>query len=245
MARRAAAVQPLFAVLDAGWRAPRPTLGSPSRPRGSAARRLSPSSDLPFAGLCVKKETSQKTERALMDSAITQWINAPAGGNALLDLLGTAVTRFGVPVMVLLVVLQWWSAVERRHVRHAAIAAGLSFLIGLGLNQLVLLLVHRMRPYDAGLTRLIVERSGDWSFPSDHATAACAIAAAFALQRLRGRALFFLACALLIAWSRVYVGTHYVSDILGGATTGVIGAGLVRALYREGTRLDRFATEIL
>jgi undecaprenyl-diphosphatase len=180
-----------------------------------------------------------------MDSAITQWINAPAGGNALLDLLATAVTRFGVPVMVLLVVLQWWSAAERRHVRHAAIAAGLSFLIGLGLNQLVLLMVHRVRPYDAGLTRLMVERSGDWSFPSDHATAACAIAAAFALQRLRGRALFFLACALLIVWSRVYVGTHYVSDILGGAVTGVIGAGLVRALYREGTRLDRFATEIL
>jgi undecaprenyl-diphosphatase len=65
------------------------------------------------------------------------------------------------------------------------------------------------------------------------------------LQRLPGRALFFLVCALLIAWSRVYIGTHYVSDILGGAATGVIGASLVRAFYREGTRLDRFATEIL
>ena len=51
--------------------------------------------------------------------------------------------------------------------------------------------------------------------------------------------------ARMIAGSRVYVGTHYVSDILGGAATGVIAASLVRAFYREGTRLDRFATEIL
>ena len=180
-----------------------------------------------------------------MDQAITQWINAPAGSNVLLDSIMTATTRFGVAFLVLLVVLQWWSKRERLQVRHACVAAGLSFLIGLGLNQIILLFVHRVRPYDAGISHLIVNRSTDWSFPSDHATATFAIATAFLLHGIRRRALVFLAAALLICVSRVYVGTHYAGDILGGAVTGIIAAGAVRSLYWEGTRVDRFVTGIL
>jgi undecaprenyl-diphosphatase len=45
--------------------------------------------------------------------------------------------------------------------------------------------------------------------------------------------------------SRVYVGTHYASDVLGGAVTGIIAAAVVRSVYWEGTRADRFVTSIL
>jgi len=45
--------------------------------------------------------------------------------------------------------------------------------------------------------------------------------------------------------SRVYVGVHYASDILGGALTGIIAAAVVRSIYLEGTRADRFITSIL
>ncbi|MDN5927084.1 MAG: phosphatase PAP2 family protein [Hyphomicrobiales bacterium] len=179
-----------------------------------------------------------------MDGSITQWINGAAGTSHILDLTMIGVTTFGVPVLVALVVVQWWTGRNRMHVRHATIVAGLSFLIGLGLNQIILLFVHRVRPYDAGLTHLIVAPSADWSFPSDHATAAFAVVAAFALQALPGRAIVFATIALIIAWSRVFVGTHYVTDILGGAFTAVVAAVLVSVLYREGTRLDRFATAI-
>jgi undecaprenyl-diphosphatase len=180
-----------------------------------------------------------------MDGSITQWINSAAGTSHMLDMTMIGITRFGVPVMIALVVVQWWSRRDRTHVRHAAIVAGLSFLVGLGLNQIILLFVQRVRPYDAGLTHLIVAPSADWSFPSDHATAAFAIVTAFALQALPGRTVVFAAMALLIAWSRIFVGTHYVTDILGGAVTAVVAAILVSALYREGTRLDRFVTAIL
>jgi undecaprenyl-diphosphatase len=180
-----------------------------------------------------------------MDQALTQWINRPAGGNGLLDALMTGASQFGVPLLVLLVVLQWWSKTERLHVRHACIAAGLSFLLGLALNQFILLFVHRIRPYDAGLTHLIVSRSGDWSFPSDHATATMAIAAAFLFQRLRRRGVVFLVAALWVCLSRVYIGTHYVTDVLGGAATGAAAALIVWAAYREGSALDRLVTGIL
>ncbi|SRR6266404_2340341 len=180
-----------------------------------------------------------------MDQVITQWINSLAGSNALLDSGMVIATTFGVPLLVAIVVAQWWSKSDRTHVRHTCIASGLSFLIGLGLNQIILLFVHRARPYDAGVSHLIISKSADWSFPSDHATASVAIVAAFAFHRLPRRALLLGLPTLLICWSRIFVGTHYLTDILGGGFTGVIAGMLVWVFYREGSRLDRFATGIL
>ena len=63
---------------------------------------------------------------------------------------------------------------------------------------------------------------------------------------LRGAvAIVFGVMALAIAWSRVFVGTHYVTDVLGGAVTGLAAAILAGALYREGNCLDRLVTSVL
>lgn len=180
-----------------------------------------------------------------MDQEITRWINAPAGSHAALDMVMLAITQYGVPLLVLLVVMQWWARQDRLRLRHTCVAAGLSFLIGLGLNQIVLLFVHRVRPYDAGVSHLIVDRSADWSFPSDHATASFAIAAAFLLHGFKGRGSALLIAALAVCLSRVYVGTHYASDILGGAATGIFAAVLVCRFYRADTKIDRLVTGLL
>lgn len=180
-----------------------------------------------------------------LDLLVTRWINGWAGSSAALDVLMVWSSTLGVPLMVAAVAGQWWLRAERPHTRHVLVAAGLSFLLGLAINQVVLLFVHRMRPYDAGITELLIAPSGDFSFPSDHATATMAIAAAFLLHGLRRRGLGFLAAALLVTVSRVYVGTHYGSDVLGGAVTGFAAAALVRVTYREGTRLDCLVTNIL
>lgn len=179
-----------------------------------------------------------------MDVEITQWINSFAGHDAILDRLMITITQFGVPLMILLVAVQWWAREDRTHLRHTAIVAGLAFLLGLGFNQIILLFFDRVRPYDAGITHLLIARSGDWSFPSDHATAAVAIAGAFALKQLPWRTLGFFGGAAVICWSRIYVGTHYLTDVLGGAATGLAAAVIVAAAYRKDTRLDKFATGI-
>src|SRR5260221_11613853 len=179
-----------------------------------------------------------------MDQALTEGINSVAGSNALLDSVMIVATQAGVPLLVVLVVGQWWSKIDRTHVRHTCVAAGLSFLIGLGINQIILLFVHRVRPYDAGISHLIISESPDWSFPCDHAIASIAIVAAFAFHGLPRRTLVFGLLALLICCSRIFVGTHYLTDVLGGCLTGVVAATLIWVLYREGPRLDRFATEI-
>jgi undecaprenyl-diphosphatase len=180
-----------------------------------------------------------------LDVAITQSINGLAGKSAILDFLMIWVSKIGVAVMVAAVALQWWRKADRPHVRHVLLAAGASFLLGLAFNQLVLLFVHRVRPYDAAITHLLVAKSADPSFPSDHATASIAIGAAFLIGGLRRTGLCFLLAALLLMVSRVYIGIHYASDVIGGAATGSIAALLVFALYREGTRMDRLLTRIL
>jgi undecaprenyl-diphosphatase len=58
-------------------------------------------------------------------------------------------------------------------------------------------------------------------------------------------AFLFLPAAVLVVFSRVYLGTHYVSDILGGMLTALLAAAVVRATYRQGTPLDRLVTSIL
>lgn len=178
-----------------------------------------------------------------MDAVVTHWINGLAG-QPVWDAILRAASAYGVPVMVALVALNWVARHDRRHVRHVAVVAGLAFLLGLALNQGVLLWVHRVRPYDAGVTQVLIARSADWSFPSDHATAAVAMVLAFCRKGLWGRGAVLLGLAGLICVSRVYLGIHYAGDILGGAVTGALAVGLVGLVYREGSRLDRFVTAL-
>lgn len=180
-----------------------------------------------------------------LDALSTRAINGLSGEISGVDQLMIWISTLGIPILVLLVALQWWRRTDRTFVRHALIAAGLSFLLGLGLNQLILLLVHRIRPYDAGVTHLLIPPSADWSLPSDHATAAMAIAAAFLLHRMPRVGSAFLAASLLMMFSRIYVGIHYAGDVLAGALTGILAALIVWKLYRPGTKLDRLITGIL
>ncbi len=166
-----------------------------------------------------------------LDVAATHGINGWAGQSPLIEHLMVWTSAIGVPLLVVAVALQWWQGDDKPHTRHVLLATGFSFLLGLALNQIILLFVQRIRPYDVGLTHLLIERSADFSFPSDHATATFAVAAAFLIHRMPRRGILFLAAAMLMIFSRVYVGTHYASDVLGGALTGVVAAGFVRSTY--------------
>ena len=104
-----------------------------------------------------------------------------------------------------------------------ATAAGLSAAaLGLLANQVVAQLWHRPRPYqDHPLGVLpLLSPSHERSFPSDHATAAFAIAFGI-LFVTRRTGWLFLAWAVLIGISRVLAGMHYPTDVLAGAVVGL------------------------
>lgn len=109
--------------------------------------------------------------------------------------------------------------------RHGVVAAGFSALLALGAAQLIADLWARPRPYvaHAADAHLFIARSADTSFPSDHATAAFAIAVAL-LLRHRKAGWLALAMAVVVSVARVAVGTHYPSDVLAGAVLGALAA---------------------
>ena len=110
-----------------------------------------------------------------------------------------------------------------KQTRPAGIAALLALSVGaLITNVAVKNIVARTRPYEVidGLA-ILIERQKDFSFPSGHTNAS--FAAAFALfKTLPARwGAAALVLAGLIALSRLYVGVHYPSDVLGGVLFGL------------------------
>lgn len=101
-------------------------------------------------------------------------------------------------------------------------------------NVLLKNLVARPRPYDVleGLIPL-VPRLSDYSFPSGHTCAsfACALILYRMLPGKKG--IIFLILAFLIGLSRLYVGVHYPTDVLGGALVGILSSVMVLWLYRR------------
>ena len=105
--------------------------------------------------------------------------------------------------------------------RHGVVAAGFSALLALGAAQIIAHIWERPRPYIAhpGDVHLFIAASHDPSFPSDHATAAFAIAVAL-LLRHRKAGILAIVMAVTLCVARVAVGTHYPGDVLGGALLG-------------------------
>lgn len=108
--------------------------------------------------------------------------------------------------------------------RRAAFASALAMVfVAITCNLITKNLVARTRPYEVveGLTRLIGPQV-DYSFPSGHTAISfgSAIALFFYLDRKFGIGL--LALATLIAWTRLYLGVHYPTDVLGGMAFGIV-----------------------
>lgn len=180
----------------------------------------------------------------MLDASFTHWINGFAGIHPLLDVVVATFGSVAVPLMVLYTVFHWWLPTRDARQRHLALAAGATFLLGQAINQIVLLFVHRPRPYLAGVSHLLIPPSADWSFPSDHATAATGIALTFLLHGYFGRGASLMGVALLVCLARVWVGTHYVGDVLGGFVTALVAATFVKATFRPGTRFDTALTSL-
>ena len=99
----------------------------------------------------------------------------------------------------------------------AALAGGVVAGMSSLLVQPLKFAVRRRRP----VLHAIVTTLDRYSFPSGHSTTAFALA----VGALFAAPAFFpvaLGLAAVVAFSRVYLGVHYLSDVVGGAVVGVL-----------------------
>jgi membrane-associated phospholipid phosphatase len=79
------------------------------------------------------------------------------------------------------------------------------------------------------------------SFPSGHATAAFAIFGVLAIFGFKNPILKFalMSTAILVAHSRVYIGHHFVEDILMGSAIGLVLGGMI--FYYVNKKLQKYS----
>jgi undecaprenyl-diphosphatase len=127
---------------------------------------------------------------------------------------------------MLLAVIVFARHVRWQAVRRTAVAAGLSAGLGLLVGKIISTVYYRPRPFVAHprAIHLFAAHAPDSSFPSDHATAAAAIATAILLRGKMTWGWLTLFFALVLMLGRVALGFHYPSDVLGGAAIGALSA---------------------
>lgn len=171
-----------------------------------------------------------------MDDRLERWINGPAGAHPALDAVMKGLAA-GAEIAFLVLVAGWflWGWYRRQaRDREGAIAALLAAAGALAVNQLIAAAWARPRPFIAhpGTVHVLLGHSNDPSFPSDHATAAFAIAGVL-LSVHRRAGIAALAVAACVAYARVYVGDHYPGDVVAGAVIGLAVALLVTTWLRR------------
>lgn len=131
-------------------------------------------------------------------------------------------STIGITIMTLIICVILW----RRRSRYWIIKLCVTIYGGMLLNRWLKEVFHRARPhFDDPLLSLTT-----YSFPSGHTMAATVFYGAlcvFLISKVRGlqrRVLIVLASLLMISlvgFSRIYLGVHYLTDVIGAMIEGV------------------------
>lgn len=161
------------------------------------------------------------------DETLFHLINGMATQSELLDWLMDQISQFGNFVMPIALLIGYWAWTNWREARIAAPALGLVVVISDFIGAKIKFVIERPRPCQV-LTQIheFLQCGGTFSMPSNHAmNSATAAAFLFVLYPYSGWITWPLVG--LIGLSRVYLGAHYVTDVLvGWVLGGAIGAGV-------------------
>lgn len=175
--------------------------------------------------------------------ALLQWglnciILIQSYANPLLTNVMRIITELGSPaVYIILLPLIYWCINEKKGLR-----LGIMLLVSLWLNLLLKYLLNQPRPFFDGYdpsVGMIQEKLG--GFPSGHAQNSLVFWMIIASWSKKSWPWFAAAVfCLLIGFSRVYLGVHFPTDVLGGW---LIGGILITIYFVSNRRIEQFLWE--
>jgi undecaprenyl-diphosphatase len=184
--------------------------------------------------LAIADEIPEQSRLVQVDQMIGRWLEAHGTepGEAILS----AVTTLGAPLLyaVVIVAVLWFA--WRREWRPA-IALALTTAGGVALSNLLKVIFHRGRP--ATVVEFMPHPS--WSFPSGHAlnsVVSYGFLTMLLLDRITDhnkRVAVVLGAGIMIiviGFSRLYLGVHYLSDVTGGWIAGAAWLLVCVSAYR-------------
>lgn len=112
--------------------------------------------------------------------------------------------------------------------RKTGYAAVLSLIFGVIVTNLLLKnIVARPRPFaEIGALIPLIAKPTDFSFPSGHTTASFAVALVMLRMLPKKIGIPAVVLAALVAFSRLYLGVHYPTDVLAGFVVALVGSSL-------------------
>lgn len=110
------------------------------------------------------------------------------------------------------------------------VAIATNYLIG---DIIIKHIVERLRPFlvDTNI-HLLIKAPSSYSFPSGHSGSSFAAATILGIYFKKYRPYLYI-FATLLAFSRVYLGVHFFTDVLVGAILGTIVALIVNYIYKK------------
>ena len=167
-----------------------------------------------------------KTGTLSWDEGLFRVLNqVPAAAAAVLTPVSHLFLPAGITVVVVLAVV---CVVARNRavlpVAAGAAAAGLAW----ALAHVAKAIADRPRPYEV-ITGAVLRQqpAHGTSFPSSHTAVTAAVVIALVPFLARPLAGAGIGYAVLVGWSRVYLGVHYPLDVLGGAGIGLAAGGVI------------------
>jgi len=167
-----------------------------------------------------------------LDHFLTNFLIKLIPHNVFFDYFFSFFSMRGASILVWLIAIVLTVILEER--KHPGISKrdkkfillfSLSFLMTLLFTDIVLKhIFQRTRPFFGLYRQVLLFQANcprDFSFPSGHAATAFAAATVLTFFDKKRRWFYYLV-AILISYSRIYLGCHYFMDVIGGAIVGYI-----------------------
>ncbi|EKN62987.1 undecaprenyl-diphosphatase [Schinkia azotoformans] len=162
-----------------------------------------------------------------MDYKLFKSINQLSGRCTPIDFLMIFLSKKVRYVFAFVMIFMWFRKTsDKKAVYCAGISSGITLLI----NKVIKLFYYRPRPFIKHRVGILIPSKVDSSFPSKHTLLVFAISTSIFLQeRLLGSIMWIL--SLLTGFSRIWVGHHYLTDIISSALIGSITSVMVNKAF--------------